>query len=314
MFSQFIHLGAYGAKPRAGEPHWACIEGITEEGARVPKASRHLAYRGKPTLLCGVPPGEAGWCALALAPEARDAKGRRLRCDGALLVAGIASYPMLRRFVNDDPVEQDIYAHWRDTTLKWLQTMFGEHLRSVVEHDDEEFLHLHFYVVPKLLPGGQLDLPAFHPGREMKAAAAEAGASKKNQDCAYRRGMERFQDDYHFAVGRIFGHARFGAKRRRVSRAERKMQIAMEEEGARQRAALDSAWAELDRKRAMTEIELTRRDRRQMAREAKFRDQVRATAAAENVRLQAAEAEVARLRARLVALEPEEMSPRLSAA
>lgn len=182
-----------------------------------------------------------------------------------------------------------------------------------MEHDDEEFLHLHFYVVPKLLPSGQLDLPAFHPGRAMKAAAAEAGASKKNQDCAYRRGMERFQDDYHFAVGRLFGHARFGAKRRRVSRLERKAQKAMEEEGARQQVALDAAWAELGRKREIMEAELARRERRQMARETEFHNQVLASVA-EKVRLQTAESELARLRARLVALEPEEMSPRLSAA
>lgn len=313
MFAQFIHLATYGTRSRAGEPQWSCVDGITAEGARVPQASRHIAYRGEPTLLCGVSPVEAGRLALALAPNARDARGRRLRCDGALLVAGVASYPMLRRFVNDDPVEQDIYAHWRETTLEWLQTMFGEHLRSVVEHDDEEFLHLHFYVVPKLLPGGLLDLPAFHPGRAMKAAAAEAGASKKDQDCAYRRGMERFQDDYHFAVGQLFGHARFGAKRRRVSRLERKAQKAIEEEGARQRVALEAAWAELDSNREIMKAELARRERRQMARETEFHSQVLATAA-DKVRLQTAEAELARLRARLVALEPEEMSPRLSAA
>jgi len=311
MFPQFIHLGAYGVKPRAGEPQWSCVEGITEEGARVPKTSRHIAYRGEPTILHGVSPVEAGRSALALAPVARDAKGRHLRCDGVLLVAAVATYPMTRKFINDDPVQQDIYGHWRQTTLEWLQLMFGEHLLSVVEHSDEEFLHLHFYVVPKLLPDGQLDLPAFHPGRAMKAAAAEVGASKKDQDAAYRRGMERFQDDYHHGVGRFFGHARFGAKRGRVSRLERKMQKAMEDEGVRQRAALDSAWAEFDRKRAEAETELARRERRQMAHEAELQGQAAATAA-DYVRLQAAEAELARLRSRLAVLEAEEEAPPLS--
>lgn len=97
MFTQFIHLATYGTRSRAGEPQWSCVDGITAEGARVPQASRHIAYRGKPTLLCGVSPVEAGRRALALAPEARDAKGRRLRRDGALLVAGVASCRGARR-------------------------------------------------------------------------------------------------------------------------------------------------------------------------------------------------------------------------
>ena len=311
MFRQYVHLGAYGVKPRAGEPQWSCVECITEEGARVPKASRHIPYRGEPAILHGVSPVEAGRRALALAPVARDAKGRHLRYDGVLLIAGVASYPMTRKFVNDDPVQQDIYGHWRQTTLEWLQQMFREYLLSVVEHSDEEFLHLHFYAVPKLLPDCQLDLPAFHPGRAMKAAAAEVGASKKDQDSAYRRGMERWQDEYHHDVSRFFGHARFGAQRGRVSRLERKMQKTMEDERARQQAALDAAWAELDRKRAESEAELARRERRERAHAAELQGQAVATAA-DYVRLQAAEAELALLRARLAVLEGVEEAAPLS--
>jgi hypothetical protein len=303
-FAQFIHLAGYGVKPAAGEPQWSCVECISAEGARVPKASRHIKYRGEPRILHGVSPVEAGRRAMELAPVARDARGRHLRCDGVLLVAGVVSYPMPRAFVQDDPVEQDIYGHWQQLTLEWLQAGFGEYLVSVVEHADEEYLHIHLYSVPKLLPDGQLDLPKFHPGRAMKAAAAEAGASKKDQEAAYRAGMSRWQDDYHYAVSRLFGHARFGAKRTRVSRLERKMQKAMEDDRARQQAALDAAWAEFERKRAEAEAELARR-RRQIADAAEHQDQP----AADRARLLAAETELAVLRARLAVLEDEARLP-----
>ena len=50
--------------------------------------------------------------------------------------------------------------------------------------------------------------------------------------------MSRWQDDYHYEVSRHFGHTRCGPKRMRVSRLQRLMEKRMEEEKARQEAAL----------------------------------------------------------------------------
>jgi hypothetical protein len=102
--------------------------------------------------------------------------------------AALASHRQRLALRVSDPVGQRVWLavngrpDWRTTTTDWLRQRFGEYLISVVEHSDEEYPHLHFYLVPKLLPDLQLDLLRFHPGRGMKAAAAEAGASKKDQD------------------------------------------------------------------------------------------------------------------------------------
>lgn len=56
MYQQFIHLGAYGVKPRAGEPSRSCVDDITAEGARLPGASRHIPYPREAPILLGMPP------------------------------------------------------------------------------------------------------------------------------------------------------------------------------------------------------------------------------------------------------------------
>ena len=257
--SQFNHLGGCGRSPRKNAPKWSCIAGITREGARIPGASNHIKYPSTPKLLYGCSPLEAGRLATERADQAYDhgRRPRRLRRDGIALLAGVASYPVPRQVVENDPGEKEVYLRWRKLTLAWLIQIFGVHLLSVVEHADENFLHLHYYVVPKLRPDGRLDLHEIHPGRRMKADAAAAGASKKDQDAAYRSAMARWQDDYWYEVSRHFGHGRYGPKRARVSRMQRKMELKMQAEQvalAAERTAFErtqaAAQAELDRERA----------------------------------------------------------------
>jgi hypothetical protein len=316
MACQHLHLGLYGRAPRRGEPRWSCIGGITAEGARSPTASNHIAYRLEPVVLYGGSPLEAGYIALQRAAVARDAKGRHLRCDGGALLAGVASYPIPRQLFHDMPAEGDIYCRWRNETCAWLQAQFGAHLHSIVEHSDEAYQHVHFYVVPALLADGRFNLPEIHPGRRMKADAAEAGASKRAQDAAYRCGMSRWQDTYHYDVSRFFGHDRYGPRRMRVSRMQRKMELKMQAEQvalAAERAAFErtqaAAQAELDRERAQITAAAhqsawlvhgkAHADLRAACVELKRR------AGAERAGRQAAEAEAERLRARVAALEEE---------
>jgi hypothetical protein len=259
MPSQFVHLGSYGRKPRKGAPRWSCIGGVTAEGARAPHASRHIPFPVEPTVLHGIAPIEAGRIAEERAHRAFDATGkRRLRCDGIALLAGVVSYPIPRRSVNEDPCDRDVYNLWCLMTLAWLLAQFGDHLMSVVEHRDESYYHLHFYVVPTLDPTNQLNVNRVHPGRYAKIVAAAEGADQKNQDRSYRAGVRRWQDDYHRAVSLFFGHDRYGPKRARVSRREREMQQRMEAEQARQQAALDAERAESERKQARAQAEFDR--------------------------------------------------------
>jgi hypothetical protein len=206
--------------------------------------------------LFGVSPVEAGNLAIERGDQARDAKGRRLRRDGVVLLCGVVSYPVLKAILLNDPDENEKHKRWRREVVEWLKRTFGNHLKSIVEHGDEDRLHLHFYVVPELKADGRLDLDEIHPGRRMKLAAAEAGASKKVQDAAYRRGMERWQDEFHYDVSRGFGHERFLPRRARVIRQERQAQKRVEKEAARRRAELELAQVEFEAEMAARRSEL----------------------------------------------------------
>jgi hypothetical protein len=314
----FICLGRYGRSPRKGEPAWSCIEGITREGARVPSASKHIRYPGEPRILHGRSPLEAGNLATERADQAFDhgCRRRRLRRDGIALLAGVVSYPVPRQSVDEDPCDQDVYGWWRAMTVDWLVMQFGDHLHSVVEHADERFLHLHFYVVPQLQPNLRLNLNHIHPGERMKTDAAEAGACKKFQDAAYRSGMSRWQDDYWFEVGRNFGHDRYGPRRQRVSRIQRQMEKRMDTENARQKAALvterDSFESEMAQRRADFDregVQIADTLRQEYEKPImKLRAgciALKGRVDAERARRQAADAEIVALRARLAELEPQ---------
>lgn len=318
--SQFLHLDAYGRQPRSGAPPWSCISGVTREGARVPGACRHLRYRGEPRIIFGISPIEAGELASARADQAFDhgRKRRRLRRDGKALLAGVASYPVPRQIVENDAAEQELYRRWRALTRGWLIEQFGAHLKSVVEHVDEKQLHLHYYVVPELLPNDRLDMRDIHPGLRMKHDAAEIGANQKCQDAAYRSGLSRWQDDYWWEVSRQFGHTRLGPRRNRVIRAQRLMERRMEEEMVRQRAAQVADCARFEQEMAQRRADLERERENAMAladaRAARIYEEaiaklragcitLKGRAVEERTRRQAAEAEVERLRARLAELE-----------
>lgn len=302
MYSQFIHIQCYGVTPRADRPSWSCVDGIAEEGARVPQASRHVPYRAEPKILYGTTPLEAKRLAKENAPRAKDAKGRKLRCDGAVFAAGVVSYPVPKAEIASDPVDQDIYSNWKYLTIEFLKACFGEHLISVVEHTDEQFFHLHFYLVPKLQSDCRLNWPDFHPGRAMKAAAAEAGACKRDEDAAYRSGMARFQDDFHYAVSRFFGHMRYGSKKMRLSRLEHKMRKKIEDDSAREQSELKIRAAELD----LTEEKLVQREASldsTVRRHVEANEWLKSKLSEERACRQRLEAELKKLRGRLMALE-----------
>ena len=197
-------------------------------------------------MIHGISPIEVGRIVEERARQARDALGKKLRRDGAALLAGVVSYPGPRKEIDDDPVDQDIYLLWRRLTLAWLVAQFGEHLLSVVEHSDERYYHLHFYVVPTLGPRNRLNVGQLHPGYYARLVALAEGADKKNGERAYRAGMRAWQDDYHREVSKFFRHDRYGPRRARVSRREREMQQAMEAERARM-------LADIEHKRALAE-------------------------------------------------------------
>jgi hypothetical protein len=147
---------------------------------------------------------------------ARDAKGRKLRKDAPVMLAGVLSYPVALADM-DERARAD-YEAWEARSLRWLAGRYGDTLASVVRHEDETYPHLHFFVVPHLTGGKSLDFEAVHPGIAAREAAKRGGKSAKEANRAYCQAMRGFQDDFHTHVGVFHGHLREGPRRRRLSR------------------------------------------------------------------------------------------------
>lgn len=215
MPSQFIHIEGIGLSASSRHPSWHTVEGVLAEAARAPGAKGHIVKPRPPHLLHGVEPLLVEPKVRAVAAEAVDAKGRRIRRDAVVMYALVASYPVPTKSVSGEALKD--YLAWRTATLDWLKAMFGNHLASVVEHLDETHPHLHAVVVPGLDDNGRID-HRLHPGYAAREAARRIGSDHKQAERAYRTGMRGFQDDYATAVSARFGHERVGPRRRRLRR------------------------------------------------------------------------------------------------
>jgi len=131
--------------------------------------------------------------------------GRRLRADAHVLLAGVASFP--RELAESEP---KTFEKWRENTLFFLKDKYGEALRAVVFHDDEEHPHIHFYVCDK----NKVNAKDLHPGY---IAAQGLGLTKEGKR-AYIEAMRNFQSEYYAKVGHESGLMRDGPARRRETR------------------------------------------------------------------------------------------------
>nr|CRY95504.1 hypothetical protein [uncultured prokaryote] len=124
--------------------------------------------------------------------------GKRPRKDTSHLLAGVLSYP-------DDAPKGARYDEWRERSIKWLHKRYGSNLVAILEHQDEQNPHLHWYCIE---PEG-LDVKRLHEGWVAK---------KDGQD--YRDAMRLVQDDYHRDVGAYVGLLRIGPGGKRLERDE----------------------------------------------------------------------------------------------
>ena len=134
------------------------------------------------------------------ASKYRDPVGRKMREDAAVLLAGVASFP--RDAAVKDP---DLYKKWETMTVDYLKNKYGDNLRAVVQHNDEEHPHIHFYV---------------YSDTEVNAKMLHDGYKNGSSPAKYKAGTKAFQDEYFEQVASHCGLARTGPKRRRLSRAE----------------------------------------------------------------------------------------------
>jgi hypothetical protein len=225
MSSQFIHVECYARRASTKQPNSKngqeakarkvklTAREIADEAERKPEASPHVKEPLEPKLVFGSRPSDVVAEAERRAEASTDSKGRKVREDTAILLAGVASHPLSPDEVEADPTKRAEYERWRKLTIEHLQRKFGDDLKSVVEHTDEGHMHLHFMAVPKA--GKGFNAKKLHDG----FAAAE-GLKGKEQRRVYTDAMRKMQDAYFREVGARCGLARTGPKRERLTRAE----------------------------------------------------------------------------------------------
>lgn len=200
---QFGHVEAYARKPQKGA--WS-IRDVAAEAERKREHCMHVEQPQEPIRVFGCSPSEAVEQAEAWGGQAKDARGRKLRSDAPVLLAGVLSYPR----------QGEEWPEFKLKALTWLKSEYGDNLVSVIEHQDEQHPHIHFYAVPK--PGQSFN--NLHQGRAAAAEAKRKGETKAAQQYAHNNAMRDWQDRLYQAVGREFGLARLGPKRQRLTRAE----------------------------------------------------------------------------------------------
>ena len=156
-------------------------------------------------------------------------KGRAVRKDAHVLLAGVASFPESLQ-----KAEPETYARWELLTLAWLQGKYGDNLRAVLRHDDETYPHLHFFVLSR--DPMAYDAKALHDGHVAVAASGVPSMTKEG-GAVYNDAMRDFQSDYYAKVGHPCGLHRDGPKRVRKTRQQYKR----EQRENRERVALDAA-------------------------------------------------------------------------
>ena len=226
MSYQFFHIEAYSLVAKSYEREITIKKGskagqteikktetrslkeIMQEQARIEEACPHVEDPRRPGLLYGVSPMEVLPLAEEWADQAKDARGYKMKKDGNVALVGVASLP---REMEDD------FPEFAEATLKFLKEKYGDRLKSVVVHDDEEHPHLHFTVIPRM--GERFD--DIHEGLKAKNEAKKNKQKGKAQNLAYIGAMRELQDNFYNKVGIKTGLTRLGpGGRRRLTRAE----------------------------------------------------------------------------------------------
>lgn len=225
----FIHFQTYARKVNdAGNS----VSQVIAEGLRRPVFCEHVENPKPPRVVQGKPEDfEADHAAHV---ENRGTvvkrKGKEyrkgIRQDRHTLATAVASYPLTHEQIEaGGPEAAALHQEWERRTVEWMRDRYGDQLRVVLAHEDENHPHLHFWLLPDD-PDARAD--TLHPGKVAKhQAEAEARAAGLSDREAVRAGnialketMRGVLDDYWREVGQPVGMTRDGPKRQRLTRAE----------------------------------------------------------------------------------------------
>jgi hypothetical protein len=211
---QFLHLETYAIKPKKGTLR-PSAEAVARECQRAEQSFPHIKSPQKPELLYGIQPLDALAQTREFIKDCKDILGRKLRADAQIISFGVAS---IKVESTDENWESDEVKKWVKDTIEFLKDRFGDSFTSLVKHNDEQWIHVHICITPKLDENGSLDLNSFHPG--LAAKRKVIAKTKSAKDHAYKEAMRLLQDEYYAAVSIKNGMLRYGAKRRRLTRKE----------------------------------------------------------------------------------------------
>lgn len=230
MGPQFAHIETYSKKAnKSGNS----VDQVLAEAERDPEYSQHVANPEPPNLLFGADIPELRKMHEEMLDSSKTqvkVKGkireRAIRSDRDTLFTVVMSYPLQHDEIKDNAEEMAKYRLWQEKNIEFLQEEFGSQLKTVLEHTDEKYPHLHAYALPDDDPACFAE--KMHPGKVAKEAA---GAKAKKDGLtgravtevandAYRNKMREWQNEYYLAVGLPCGLTRDGPKRARKSRKE----------------------------------------------------------------------------------------------
>ena len=202
---QFVHIESYSrVTPKTGKQGGHSVSSIINEAIRREGSIPHISSPSAPIFLYGGSLESIEEKCNEWAASLSDLRGHKTRRDALCLLAGVVSA--------ESVISSEAWQKLKADTLAWLQEKYGGRLQAVIEHTDEAHPHLHFYCVP--LHGERFE--QLHDGK--RAAAALKAKRKSEQNAAYKHAMRAFQDEFSDKVGIPNGMARFGPRKRRLSR------------------------------------------------------------------------------------------------
>jgi tetratricopeptide (TPR) repeat protein len=253
MTAQWLRIETFAVASHRGR--WT-VRQVVNEAYRVADAHPHVLSPDARVIYGEADPERVIAEAEAITAAARDASGHRARRTTPVLLSAVASHP-------EDPLSTDPEAvarreRWKNRVLNAWRRWWGDRLRAVIEHLDEARYHLHGLVLAPL-ERGRIAMSAIFPAVAARNEARALGQSKPLQDRAYRSGLRAMQDLFWRDVSLAEGHARIGAGRQRLSRAEwhaRRAEIARLAEAARDIERREQRIAEVER--ALAEADAVR--------------------------------------------------------
>jgi hypothetical protein len=212
---QFVRETGW-ARVKPNGVRWSACD-IVGEALRLPKHCKHVLKPSPPIHHFGVELQNLTGFVLELEEKSKatfvpTARGRRRqRSDTPILIGIVLSHPMPPSQRQTMEVQE-----WIRLAIAWLRETYGDaHLVCVLEHVDEEHVHLHAYVHNS----GESVKPLMAGHRSAQAAKA-AGAPRGELGEAFRTGTRLLQASFYEAVSRPLGMLRKSpSPRPRVSRS-----------------------------------------------------------------------------------------------